>query len=716
MPKGYTPGDFMKYLPQCFIISFLVTLPALSPAMAADCIILDETLNTKNISRSIDYIEDKNHTLTIKTVTEDNSLAWNKNNKPDINFGYTHSDYWFRFTICNSTEKTIPWLLEIDFPPIDLIELYLPGTNGAYIIKKTGDLLPFNSRDIKYINYLFRISQGPGPMTFYLKISSIDSIIFKINMLSYSAFLDRFHNDMPLYWIFFGLMMIMSLYNLGYFIITRDSGYFYLGFFIITYTLLEFNLKGFASQYLWPHAAWWTNHANPFLAALMVFLITLFLSDFTGIKMPWIRQDPNRPAIFIWLPFLAIAASLVLAALSLIINIRHSLMLVYALAFCNITGASLSGIYAAYFRIPPSHQARMTNKAFSVFAIMALLVILTMVGILPANRFSHWALEIGTSFAVVFLSFGMADKIRFMKNKIRTAERRYSHLVENTSEIIFTLDDNNRLININSAVKMHLGFKPEELNGMSILDLIQETWDNKPGMTRQMVLEYISDLKDKKKRSVQFRITLKNKFSHEPQELTMTFEYTGDPNTGYTLLGKASPVIDDVLSDFLETEQYSYNLNNYFTNAEMMSQRLVRNLNRFTTPEVIMHIRMALREAIINSIEHGNLNLTFDEKTGLADGESYFNLIKERQMDPALTEKKVTINYSLNRERVIYEISDQGEGFDYRSMLDRNPVSPENLMLTHGRGLLMITSAFDLVEFNEKGNRIVLVKYFTAPD
>ncbi|HPS57839.1 MAG TPA: 7TM-DISM domain-containing protein [Spirochaetota bacterium] len=702
----------MKYtLHGIFLLLLLIQSP-LAAAYPAGNVTLDDALATKNISSSLEYIEDINHSLTIADVTGKNSPTWRKNVKQHVNFGYTSSAYWFRFTTENITGKKLSWLLEIDFPPIDQIELYYPDGQGRYIVKKTGDSLPFASRDIKYINYLFNISQNPGSMTCYVKIISVDSIVFNLNILGYSAFLDRFHNEMPLYWIFFGLMIIMILYNLGYFIITRKQGYLYLACFIIVYSILEFNLKGFASLYLWPDAVLWNSRANPFMASLVIFWITLFLYDFNGIKMPWLKQNPERHKIFIRLPLLAMLAALLLAVVSLFINVKQSLMLVYALAFCNITGASLSGIYAAYFRKPGSHQAHMSNIAFSIFGIMALVAILSMAGILPANRLSRWALEIGISFAVVFLSFGMADKLRFKKNKIRAAERRYSHLVENTSEIIFTLDENNLILNINSAVKMHLGFKPEELSGMNILDLVQETWNNKPGIARQMVLEYISDLKNSDKRSVQFRTTLINKFSHEPQELTMTFEYTADKNTGYTLLGKASPVIDDVLSDFLETEQYSYNLNNYFTNAEMMSQRLVRNLNHFTTSAVIMQIRVALREAIINSIEHGNLNLTFAEKTGLPDGESYFNLIKERQMDPALTEKKVSINYSLNRERVIYEISDEGEGFDYRSMLDRNPVSPENLMLGHGRGLLMITSAFDHVEFNEKGNRIVLVKHF----
>lgn len=702
----------MKYSITGFALLLIMALRPIAALHASDTVAIDDNLVYRNISSSIDYIEDRTRTLTINDISAPKSIDWHRSRKQHLNLGYTKSVYWLRVSTENITGGTIHWLLEIDFPPIDLIELYTPDPAGGYTVRKAGDTLPFSAREIKYVNYLFNMNQGPGTMTFYIRIDSLDAIDFNLNIMTMNAFIDRFHNDMPVYWMFFGLMIIMIMYNLGYFIITRERGYLFLACFIITYALLEFNLKGFASQYFWPGSVWWTNRANPLLATLLIFWITLFLADFTNISMPWKKQKNGLRRSGSWPPFIVIVLSLMLAAATLFIKLQLSLMLMYGLALVNITGAFITGVYAGYFRKRPSRQARIANKAFFVFAVLSPVLILSLTGIIPPNFLSRWCLQIGTSFAVVFLSFGMADKMRHMRNTIRAAERRYSHLVENTSEIIFTLDDSNSILNINSAVKMHLGYRPEDLAGVNILDLIQETWNNKPEIARQMLLEYISELKNKQKRSVRFRITLKNKFSHEPQELTMTFEYTGDLNTGYTILGKASPVIDDVLSDFLETEEYSYNLNNYFTNAEMMSQRLVRNLNRFTTPGVIMQIRIALREAIINSIEHGNLNLTFDEKTSLPDGASYFNLIKERQMDPALTEKKVKIDYSLNRERVIYEISDEGEGFDHRTMMDRNPVSPENLMLGHGRGLLMITSAFDNVEFNEKGNRIVLVKYF----
>lgn len=245
------------------------------------------------------------------------------------------------------------------------------------------------------------------------------------------------------------------------------------------------------------------------------------------------------------------------------------------------------------------------------------------------------------------------------------------------------------------------------------MDLVYDSLDKNFAIAKLLVLEHISDLKNKNRRNVRFMTTMKAKFSHEPTELAVTLEYTGDKGTGYAILGKASPVIDDTLIQFLKSERYAYRMNNYLANAELMSQRLVRNLHKFTDAATVSEIRVALREAIINAIEHGNLNLTFDEKTNAQIRGTYFDLIGERQTDLNLTEKRVSVEYSLNHDRVAYKITDEGEGFDYTSFLQANAGDPEAVMLTHGRGLFIISCAFDTVTFNKKGNQILLVKYFT---
>ncbi|OHD65887.1 MAG: hypothetical protein A2176_03505 [Spirochaetes bacterium RBG_13_51_14] len=687
------------------VLIFFLSLVSSVSLFASKPILIDKTLTMRNISGEIDYIEDAHKALTFTDIVQRTSLKWTGSSHRYINFGYTKSQFWFRFTVDNRTDATLPWLLEIDFPPLDLIELYAPDESGRYNVRTTGDTRPFSTRDVEDISYIFTMSQKPGAMTCYIRIDSLDSVNFNLNILSPDYYLTRLHNDIPIYWIYFGIMIIMALYNLSIFILTRDRGYIYFSIFIVIFALFEFNFKGFASQYLWPGATWWASHANPFLVCMIILSLDLFLIEFIGFK-------DRFPKLYFPVLTLIILIPSLFAIYTLFVNVQSGLMAIYGLTLFNLLQLGVIGTYVAFIQKPPSRQARIAIAAFSMYCVAIPIVVFTMLGFLPANFFTRWALQLGSAIVVLLFSLGLADKINMMRSIIQKAERKYRHLVESTADIIFTLDDDNNILSMNRAVKAHLRFEPEELINTNFTDLLHGSWDKNYDIKQQMLHEYISDLKKKKKVSARFRATMKDKYNHEPKEFTVHLEYTGDKDTGYAILGKASQVIDDALTNFLVSERYTYNLNNYLSNAELMSQRLVRNLYRFTDAPTISFIRTALCDAIINSIEHGNLKLTFEEKTAAQHDGSYFDLLKKRQMDPALNEKKVCVEYSLDEDGVVYEISDEGEGFDHKSMIEGDPENPDQSVLGHGRGILIIMHAFDVVKFNERGNQVLLIKYF----
>ena len=121
-------------------------------------------------------------------------------------------------------------------------------------------------------------------------------------------------------------------------------------------------------------------------------------------------------------------------------------------------------------------------------------------------------------------------------------------------------------------------------------------------------------------------------------------------------------------------------------------------------------IRIGLREIILNSIEHGNLNISFDEKTEAILSDRYFDFINERQRHPDFREKRVRIEYMISPEKAVYKITDQGKGFNHRKYLSVISDETAELGLMHGRGIAMVKSIFDEVRYNSKGNQVLLVK------
>lgn len=120
------------------------------------------------------------------------------------------------------------------------------------------------------------------------------------------------------------------------------------------------------------------------------------------------------------------------------------------------------------------------------------------------------------------------------------------------------------------------------------------------------------------------------------------------------------------------------------------------------------NISLALVEAIDNAMIHGNLEISSDviEEKGI---KGFNSEIEKRKSNKTLGNRKVSISYELDNKFVEYVIEDEGPGFDYSSLPD--PRDPENFYKNSGRGLLIIRTLMDEVDWNETGNVIRLRKY-----
>lgn len=70
------------------------------------------------------------------------------------------------------------------------------------------------------------------------------------------------------------------------------------------------------------------------------------------------------------------------------------------------------------------------------------------------------------------------------------------------------------------------------------------------------------------------------------------------------------------------------------------------------------------------------------------------------------------IEYSLNPVKVVYRITDEGEGFDHMALFHNHSRDANEQLLAHGRGISLARTIFDSVTFNEKGNQVTLLKKF----
>jgi CheY-like chemotaxis protein len=134
-------------------------------------------------------------------------------------------------------------------------------------------------------------------------------------------------------------------------------------------------------------------------------------------------------------------------------------------------------------------------------------------------------------------------------------------------------------------------------------------------------------------------------------------------------------------------------------------EKLVREMS-LCDPTELIRIGVALRETLVNAIDHGNLEL--DSELRQDDERIYERLGKERRLQSPYRERRVYINVAVTRASATFSIRDEGPGFDPSTLPD--PSDPANLCRIGGRGLLLIRTLMDEVSFNATGNEITLIK------
>jgi hypothetical protein len=119
-----------------------------------------------------------------------------------------------------------------------------------------------------------------------------------------------------------------------------------------------------------------------------------------------------------------------------------------------------------------------------------------------------------------------------------------------------------------------------------------------------------------------------------------------------------------------------------------------------------IRIGVALEEAVLNGIYHGNLEVSSElRKDG---GDAFQQLIDERSKLTPYCDRRLHVNVHLDTTEARFVLRDEGPGFDVSKLPD--PTDPENLLKPSGRGLLLIRTFMDEVRHNAAGNEITLIK------
>lgn len=123
-----------------------------------------------------------------------------------------------------------------------------------------------------------------------------------------------------------------------------------------------------------------------------------------------------------------------------------------------------------------------------------------------------------------------------------------------------------------------------------------------------------------------------------------------------------------------------------------------------------MQVYLALAEALTNAINHGNLELNSDLRQ--EDERVYYDLGERRRSQLPYSSRRVYLSVTITADEVDFRIRDEGPGFDPKAVMQR--LDEASVDRIGGRGLMLIHSCMDTLDFNETGNEIRFSKRATV--
>ncbi|PNG44549.1 hybrid sensor histidine kinase/response regulator [Pseudomonas asplenii] len=390
-----------------YLLMLLFCLPFMASAVE-----FDEFTQSLPLGRSLQVFEDPSGQASIADVRAQAAAGnFKAHDKDTLNAGYSRSAFWLKIDLHyrpSNPAAQRTWLLELAYPPLDHLDLYMPDAAGDYrLVRQTGDALPFASREIRQNNYLFGLSFKPDQQqTVYLRLASEGSIQAPVTLWSSTAYLEDQPVRLYVLGIIYGVLLGMVVYNLFIYLSVRDTSYLYYIFYIASFGLYQLSVNGAAVEYFWPDNPWWANAATPFFIGCA----GLFGSQFARCFL----QTKNHSRWLDRLLIALIAFGALVVGLSLMTSYALSLRLATILALTFTVVIFAAGILAWWRGL---RVARYFIIAWSAFLLGGIVNTLMVLGLLPNVFLTMYASQIGSAIEVALLSLALADRINAMREQ-----------------------------------------------------------------------------------------------------------------------------------------------------------------------------------------------------------------------------------------------------------------------------------------------------------
>ncbi len=364
-------------------------------------------LNVANLEERIpvnphlQWMVDPQALFTIQKLQAIHESHWfDDTEQAQLSFGQYNAPIWFRLSVEGLTHSQSEHLLQLTYPHLDYLDVYVVSDGKVINQYATGDLRPHNSRPLATTDFVFPLPQREN-LTVFIRIASEGVLDVRTFLLPADQLVTQTRHFFFLNGIYFGAALIMLIYNAFIYFTIRDQSYLYYLGYIGASAILQATLSGLSFQYLWPGLAEFNALAILLAAALLTSCAIGFIITFIGLS------KATTPIDFIWLMLIAVSFLPILLSYFLI-----SYSFALKATFIVVMFAVFSGFYlGSKYWVKGVKAARYFASAWFIYLLFIAMYLMQSNQIIEPNFLSDNAFSIGSLVELSLLSLAFADKL-----------------------------------------------------------------------------------------------------------------------------------------------------------------------------------------------------------------------------------------------------------------------------------------------------------------
>lgn len=417
-----------------------------------DRIVLSQNQETASVDHAIQILIDSGEDMGINEAI--NAKArFTKYYSHEINCGYIENALWIKLPIENTSNKK--WLIKISNPIISYLDVFYV-LKDTIIRKKSGNVEPYENRDIKNNNFLFFLPQDQD-YTIYIRAQSVESLIVPVTIGTVEYFFEENHFKDLIEGIYFGFVLIIIIYNLFIYFKTKERLYVYCVLYTLALSLIVFHFKGLSFDFIYPNYEW-LNKKPSIMYTLCCVTGIVFCISFLDVKT-YLKRTYQV------LIFTIITGFSTVVLLSILGHEPKANILIQFMAILFPAVLYILSILVYFKGFRP---AKYFVIAWTFFLIAIAIAVLYNFKLVPKNYLTNNAIQIGSALEILLLSLALGDKIKRLKEEKAEAKRIALQLLtekqQAQADTILQLQEKEKLKDkINTELEKKVADRTEEL-------------------------------------------------------------------------------------------------------------------------------------------------------------------------------------------------------------------------------------------------------------